>query len=541
LSVLLQVSALRVVDHGTARPLVESLGFTLDRGRTLGIVGESGSGKTMTAMAIAGLLPATVAASGSVSLDGVRLAVDDPASARDARTTAIGIVFQNPNTALNPRLTVGAQIVEAMAPALRRDGAAAAQAALALLEEVGVPDALRKLMAFPHELSGGLAQRVVIAMALARTPKLLIADEPTTALDVTVQAQILDLMARLQKQRGFGMLLISHDMGVIYDRTDDVLIMARGSVVETGATRALFRQARSAEARALLRATRMVFAPSARAEPAAPLLTVSGLCKTFRRGPVALRDVSFEVAEHQCVGIVGESGSGKTTLARIIAGLDRADSGAITLDGRARAAGTREAAIQYIFQDAYSSLDPRMAIIDTVAEPLLARGDSRSASRDRAGALLAEVGLDTAFWRKPPTLLSGGQRQRVGIARAIATEPRLLIADEPTAALDGTVRERVLLLLQTLGARLGMSQLLISHDLATVARICTHVVVLKRGEIVEQGPTRAIFGAPAHPYTRQLLRAIPARGLVDVPDDTGGAAVTDAVDEFFKLDTIKEN
>jgi peptide/nickel transport system ATP-binding protein len=537
---LLQVSALRVVDRGTGRPLVETLGFTLDRRRTLGIVGESGSGKTMAAMAIAGLLPKTVAASGTVALEGVPLAVDDPASARNARTAAIGIVFQNPSTALNPRLTVGAQIVEAMAPALRRDQARAAQTARSLLDEVGVADATGKLAAFPHELSGGLAQRVVIAMALARTPKLLIADEPTTALDVTVQAQILDLMARLQAQRGFGMLLISHDMGVIHDRTDDVLIMARGAVVETGSTRALFREAHSPEARALLRANRIVFASPRAERSAAPVLSVTGLRKSFRRGPAALRDVSFEVAENQCVGIVGESGSGKTTLARIIAGLERQDGGTITLEGRSRPPGTREAAIQYIFQDAYSSLDPRMAIVDTVAEPLLARGDARSAARDRAGALLAEVGLDAALWRKPPTRLSGGQRQRVGFARAIATEPRLLIADEPTAALDSTMRARVLLLLQALGARHGMSQILISHDLATVARICTHVVVLRRGEIVEQGPARRIFTAPAHPYTRELLQAIPARELVDVTDETRGVALPAVVD-LFKLDTIEEN
>ncbi|MHA6689606.1 ATP-binding cassette domain-containing protein [Devosia sp. A449] len=509
---LLEIDDLRVMTREDGTELVHGVSLTLQRGRILGVVGESGSGKTLSAMTVAGLLPNALRAEGRIRLDGVDLPTDVTDADRAVRVVKIGIIFQNPSTALNPRLTIGAQLEEALAPETRRDRALAANECLRLLTEVGMTDPLSKLTAYPHELSGGLAQRAVIAMALARKPVLLIADEPTTALDVTIQAQILDLVIGLQQQHGFGVLLITHDMGVVRDRTQDVIIMAGGRVVEAGTTEHLFQHAQSPVARALLQANRLVFgetAPLQAGEP--PLLQVSGLCKTFGRGLRAVGNVNLTVAPGQSIGIVGESGSGKTTLARIIAGLQGWDSGSVMLDGAPRRQHSRSPLIQYVFQDPYSSLDPRMAIVDIVAEPLQAMGMRRGPARDRASELLAEVGLDRSTWYRPPGTLSGGQRQRVGIARAIAPDPQLLISDEPVASLDATVREQVLNLLLKLQSKRRMAQLLISHDLSIVTRLCSHVIVMKGGEIVEQGEVRAIFENSQHPYTRLLLDAIPGR------------------------------
>ena len=518
---LLSVARLSVSEPRAGRMLCGPLSFGIDHGRTLGIVGESGSGKTLTAMAVAGLLPGHLAAEGHVALDGATLPTGDAAASRDLRTAYTGVVFQNPSTALNPRLTVGAQLAEALAPDVRRDQARAVARCLTLLDEVGIREPERKLTAWPHELSGGIAQRVVIAMALARQPKLLIADEPTTALDVTVQAQILDLIAGLQRRHRFGVLLITHDMGVIRDRADEVVVMAGGRVVEHGGTEALFAAPRSNEAKTLLAASEFVLPewndPAGTAPGTPPLLEARGVRKTFRKGPQALAGVDLVVRPGISLGIVGESGSGKSTLARIIAGLERADAGAIRLDGEIRRPGTRSDLVQYVFQDPYSSLDPRLAVVDTVAEPLRAKGMRKADALKAARTLLDEVGLDPSLWERLPGRLSGGQRQRVGFARAIATRPKLLIADEPVAALDSTSRERVLALVQRLQARHGTAQLLISHDLSVVARLCSEVVVMRAGEIVERGPTRRIFETPAHPYTRQLLEAVPGRRRQPAP------------------------
>lgn len=519
INTLLSVEGLVVRSNETA--LAGPVSFTLKQGETLGIVGESGSGKTLTAMAIAGLLPQSLHADGQSYLDGAPLALGISDRGRDFRTTQIGVVFQNPTTALNPRLSVGAQLFEALSPAMRRDKAKAANICLQLLEEVGISEPLKKLTAWPHELSGGLAQRVVIAMALARQPKLLIADEPTTALDVTVQAQILDLIARLQKRHGFGVLLITHDMGVIRDRADSVAVMDGGAIVESGATLDLFANPKSRAARSLLKASELVFATAsgvlhdAASQP--PLIEVKALQKTFRNGPRALGGVDISVKAGTTLGIVGESGSGKTTLARIIAGLERADDGHILIDGNVRPPRTRSDHVQYVFQDPYSSLDPRISIVDTVAEPLLAKGLRKAEAWRIAQGLLEEVGIHPALWHRLPGRLSGGQRQRVGFARAIAPSPKLLIADEPVAALDSTSRERVLALMEDMQRRHGTAQMLISHDLSVIARLCREVVVMRGGEIVERGETRRIFEAPAHPYTRQLLAAIPGRKPLVAP------------------------
>lgn len=507
------VKNLNVRNAQTQSPLVSDLTFEIALGRTLGVVGESGSGKTLSAMSVAGLLPPTVVATGNVELEGKVLSVESPATTRDLRTGLVGVIFQNPSTALNPRLTVGDQLAEALSPEIRRDRRQTAQRCLDLLNEVGMRNARQKLIAYPHELSGGLAQRVVIAMALARSPKLLIADEPTTALDVTIQAQILDLVATLQAQHGFGVMLITHDMGVIRDRADNVLIMAAGRAVEQGTAKDLFEAPASKEAKALLRASELVFGSKARpaSDHAAPLVSVKGLTKTFSNGHQALAGVNLTVKPGQSIGIVGESGSGKTTLARIIAGLERNDGGIVEVGGVVRPPRTRSPSIQYVFQDPYASLDPRIAIIDSVAEPLMAQGDSRPLAREKSEPLLKEVGLHSSLWYKPPTQLSGGQRQRVGIARAIAPNPQLLISDEPVAALDVTVREHILALLEDLQERRQMAQIMISHDLSVVARLCEEVIVMKAGSIVEMGPIRQIFENPKHVYTRELLSAIPGR------------------------------
>ncbi len=519
INTLLSVEGLVVRSNETE--LAGPVSFTLKQGETLGIVGESGSGKTLTAMAVAGLLPQSLYADGQAYLDGAPLALGISDQGRDVRTSQIGVVFQNPTTALNPRLSVGAQLFEALSPAMRRDKAKAATICLHLLEEVGISEPVKKLTAWPHELSGGLAQRVVIAMALARQPKLLIADEPTTALDVTVQAQILDLIARLQKRHGFGVLLITHDMGVIRDRADSVAVMDGGAIVESGATLNLFANPKSRAARSLLKASELVFATASGALHGAasqpPLVEVKALQKTFRNGPRALCGVDISVKAGTTLGIVGESGSGKTTLARIIAGLERADDGHILIDGNARPPRTRSDHVQYVFQDPYSSLDPRISIVNTVAEPLLANGLRKAEALRIAQGLLEEVGIHPALWHRLPGRLSGGQRQRVGFARAIAPSPKLLIADEPVAALDSTSRERVLALMEDMQRRHGTAQLLISHDLSVIARLCHEVVVMRGGEIVERGETRRIFEAPAHPYTRQLLAAIPGRKPLVAP------------------------
>ena len=519
INTLLYVEGLVVRSNKSA--LAGPVSFTLKQGETLGIVGESGSGKTLTAMAVAGLLPQNLHADGQAYLDGRPLAFGISGQGRDFRTSQIGVVFQNPTTALNPRLSVGAQLFEALSPAMRHDKAKAATICVRLLEEVGIHEPVKKLTAWPHELSGGLAQRVVIAMALARQPKLLIADEPTTALDVTVQAQILDLIARLQKRHGFGVLLITHDMGVIRDRADSVAVMDGGAIVESGATRDLFASPTSSAARSLLKASELTFATASIAfdelasQP--PLLEVKALQKTFRNGPRALGGVDIAVHAGTTLGIVGESGSGKTTLARIIAGLERADEGHILIDGNVRPPRTRSDHVQYVFQDPYSSLDPRISIVDTVAEPLLANGLRNDEAVRVAQGLLEEVGIHPALWHRLPGRLSGGQRQRVGFARAIAPSPKLLIADEPVAALDSTSRERVLALMEDMQRRRGTAQLLISHDLSVIARLCREVVVMRGGEIVERGETRRIFEAPVHPYTRQLLAAIPGRKPLVAP------------------------
>ncbi|GAA4776883.1 ABC transporter ATP-binding protein [Microbacterium gilvum] len=522
---------------GGGRPLVSVDNLVVPAGTSVGLVGESGSGKTLTALAVAGLLPWGIATyGGEVEVAGAEVRALRPAASRAHRSAHIGVVFQNPTSALNPRLRIATQLAEALprdVPRAQRRADAAE-----LLRLVGIADAEKTLGSFPHELSGGLNQRVVIAMALARRPSLLIADEPTTALDVSVQAQVLDLLDDLRRRLGIGILLVSHDIGVIADRTEHVYVMADGAVVEHGPTERVLGAPEHPYTQTLLAAVPSRLAPSrpassrdraAAADAAeAPLVELVDLHRSFtvrapdgRRRHVALDGVSLDVQRGQSLGIVGESGSGKTTLARIVVGLDAPDSGGVRFDGveprRLRGAARQRwrRDVQYVFQDPYASLDPRLTVAQTLREPLeLQRlGLDRRAVSARIDELLDDVELPRGFRDRLPAELSGGQRQRVGIARALASEPRLIVADEPVSALDLSVQARILRLLERLRAEHDLTYLFISHDLGVVRFLCEDVVVLRHGRIVEQGPTDDVLSRPQHPYTRALVDAIPGRAF----------------------------
>jgi len=521
--VLLRVRDLSVrAENGHGPTLVDSVSLTLEHGRVHGLVGESGSGKSMTASAIAGLLPAGTRASGSVLLGEVDLLQVDQRRARDLRTSTFGFVFQNPKAALNPRLTVGQQLHEALDPQVRSDVPASVARSLQLLDEVGIPAARDRLSSYPHELSGGLAQRVVIAMALARDPQLLIADEPTTALDTTIQAQILDLIDGLRDHRRFGVLLITHDMGIVGDRADDITVLSRHRVVEQGATAEVLENPRAEQTRLLIAGARLGdggTAPDAAAGE--ELFVLSNLTKTFithtphRSTLTALDDVSVRVSTGRSLGIVGESGSGKTTLARILLGLETADSGTVEFQGTdvsrlgRREARERRTAVQFVFQDPWASLNPHLTILESLAEPLRAARWSPAARRARVAEVLEEVSLDAALAERHPRQLSGGQLQRAAIARALVLRPRVLVADEPVASLDVTVQARIIALLERLRDEFGLTYVLISHDLRIVKRLCHDVIVMTEGVVVERGATATVFDNPQHAYTRTLLNAIP--------------------------------
>jgi ABC-type glutathione transport system ATPase component/ABC-type dipeptide/oligopeptide/nickel transport system permease subunit len=519
------------------RRLLSDVSLHVAPGERVGLIGESGSGKTMTALAALGLLPDGVMATGRVSLAGVPgnlLDRGERALAR-LRGEAVSMVFQEPMTALNPLMRVGRQVAETMTlhGATRR---AATQRAAELLAEVGLPAAAARR--YPHELSGGQRQRVMLAMALANDPAVLVADEPTTALDVTVQRQMLDLMVRLVQDRGAGLLFITHDLAVVSQVCERVVVLLDGVVVEEGPVAQVFAEPRHEYTKRLLAAStleplaprvtlRQAQDPLVETPPAAPrpaLIRVEDLTRTYTsRGQSvhALRGVSLAVREGQRFGIVGESGSGKSTLLRIVAGLDRPTSGRVTSAGVDLPAGPHElgdlrAALQLVFQDPYGSLDPRMTVGDIVAEPLLNPANVRvggprtaSARRDAVREMLDAVGLPLDATERYPHQFSGGQRQRIAIARALVCRPRILVADEPVSALDVSVRRQVLDLLARLADEHALTLLLVSHDLGVVRHVCDHVAVMRDGLVVEQGPTDQVYDAPQHEYTRTLREATP--------------------------------
>ncbi|MDR7275203.1 ABC transporter ATP-binding protein [Catenuloplanes atrovinosus] len=489
--------------------------FALRRGRILALVGESGSGKSVTAMAALGLLPPSAAVSGHIRLGGEELVGASPAALRAVRGARIGTIFQEPMSAWNPVHTIGAQIAEAVSVHRRPGRAALRDRVLSLLAEAGLDAPERVAASYPHQLSGGQLQRAMIAMAISCEPEVLIADEPTTALDVTVQAGILALLRRLRDTHGTAILLITHDMGVVADLADDVVVMRAGSVVESAPVESLFGAPSHDYTRALLAAV-----PSLTGEfPAAPdaagtAVSIRDLSVVYDRRVRAVDGVSLDLPAGTVTGLVGESGSGKSTIGRALVGLAPITSGTVTVDGleigtaRRGALRSVRARVGVVFQDPAAALDPRRTVGDSIAEPveLHARGTD---ARTRVAELLEAVRLDASFAERYPHELSGGQRQRVVIARALALRPSLLIADEPTSALDVSIQAEVLSLLAELQREYGFACLFISHDLAVVRAIAHRVAVMHRGRIVEEGPTGEVLTAPSHPYTRRLLAAAP--------------------------------
>ena len=512
--------------------VVKGVGFDIAEGETLALVGESGSGKSVTAMAIMGLLPAAAdVRADTLSLRGTELIGLGDADLRRLRGPSMGMIFQEPMTSLTPVLTIGRQMTEALRVHLGMNGAQARALAVEMLERAGVPKPAARLRQYPHEFSGGMRQRVMIAMTMALKPRLLIADEPTTALDVTVQAQILDLMRELTRDTGTSLLLITHDMGVVAGMADRVAVMRAGEIVESGTARNVFAAPRHDYTRKLLDAVPRLDAATrpTLAAPARSVLAFRDVSRSFggggalrRGGSVrALDGVSLEVFPGETMALVGESGSGKSTLGRIGVRLDTGHGGTVLIDGddvtalrgaRMRRLRTR---VQMIFQDPFASLDPRFTTFRTLAEPLkIHHGLKGNALRDRAEDLLDRVGLPATALDRLPHAFSGGQRQRIAIARALAAEPGVIVADEPTSALDVSVQARVLDLMERLQAETEIAYLFITHDLAVVRRIAHRVAVMRAGRIVEIGTVAAILGAPRHAYTRALLDAAP------VPDPT---------------------
>ncbi|MER8704369.1 ABC transporter ATP-binding protein [Mesorhizobium sp. M1088] len=532
---VLSVSGLSVAVRGEEgeRDVVSDLTFGLTRGETLCIAGESGSGKSMTALAIMGLLPQPAAriGSGSIRLGDQDLAALSESGMRRIRGDRIAMIFQEPMTSLNPVLSIGRQLTEAIDAHTSMSRSNSRLRALEALKAVRIPDAERRLEHYPHELSGGMRQRVMIAMALALNPDVLIADEPTTALDVTVQGEVLELLRDLQREHGTSVILITHDMGVVAEMADRVIIMRDGRMVEQGSAADIFNRPQADYTRELLAAVprigggRTVEERQDAANMPAELVSVSDLHVRFDlhggffsrvdRRVHAVEGVSFSIAPHETLSLVGESGCGKSTTAKAIAGLVPY-TGSILIGGQDLSALSRKERkavrrnVQMIFQDPFASLDPRMRVGDLVAEPLLIHGlGDREQRHAQIAALFERVGLSADQMERYPHEFSGGQRQRICIARALALRPKLIIADESVSALDVSVQARVLRLLKELQREFGVAYLFISHDMAVVENISDRVAVMYLGQIVEMGTRDQIFSNPRHPYTKRLIEAVP--------------------------------
>jgi len=599
---LLRVENLRIVFDLPEGKLeaVRDVSFRVPAGRTVAVVGESGSGKSVITQAILGILPKAARVAGGSILFADPQQPDDPpvdiatlaprsTTMRRLRGGRISIIFQEPMTSLSPVHMVGDQIGEALRLHSGTSGRANRELVAEMLARVGFPDPKRALRTYPFELSGGLRQRAMIAMALVCRPALLIADEPTTALDVTIQAQILKLLQDLQAEFRMSVMLITHDLGVVANLAEEVTVMYRGEVMESGPVEAIFGDPQHPYLKGLLQAVPRVDMPDGErlkplreikhssssalmeklepwpegADVAGPLLKVEHLSKTFRlrsggmlnTGPVrevlAVDDVSFEVRRGECLGLVGESGCGKTTVSKIIMRALTPDTGSVTFNDRGKAVDvlalegeelTRfRRKMQFVFQDPFGSLSPRMTVYEILSEPLLIHGigdeDSR---RQLVRELLELVGLDVRHLRRYPHSFSGGQRQRIGIARALALRPELLICDEPVSALDVSVQAQVLNLLQDLRSSLGLTYLFISHNLAVVDYIANRIAVMCRGRLVEFAPNHLIFSNPVHPYTRALLAAVPEPDLHHKLDLTalmeGRASIPSAWPAPFTVD-----
>jgi peptide/nickel transport system ATP-binding protein len=511
---------------------VRDLSLAIRPGETLCVVGESGSGKSMTAHAVMGLLPGSIRpVAGSIRLAGRELLGLDEAALCDVRGREIGMIFQEPMTSLNPVMRVADQIQETFATHGLLDPQARRARMLALLDEVGLPDPSQIARAYPHELSGGQRQRVMIAMALALEPKLLIADEPTTALDVTTQTQILRLIAELRRKHGTAVLFITHDFGVVAEIADRVAVLQEGLLVEEGPVREVLERPQHAYTQRLLKAVPSLTPPPPKALDGAPTsLAVTGLSKLYgRRGLFrrarqvqAAEGVTFTIRRGETLGLVGESGSGKSTVGRCILRLVEPDSGSIRIGDLSIRELSQSAfrphrkRVQMVFQDPFASLNPRRRVGRIIAEGPIALGENDRDAMAKAARLLELVGLPPQAIDRYPHEFSGGQRQRIGIARALALEPEVLVADEPVSALDVSVQAQILDLIRDLQRRLGLAILFITHDLRVAAQVCDRIAVMQRGRIVEEEATARLFAAPQHAYTRQLLAAVPGRGALTV-------------------------
>lgn len=530
---LLSVKDLRVsfVTRNGKAEAVKGTSFDLNEGEILGIVGESGSGKSITCYSLLGLVPCPpgLIESGEALYEGKDLLKLSEKELRELRGQKINMIFQDPMTALNPYLTVGDQIIEAILVHEKIPKAEALQRAIKALEEVGIVRAAERIKSYPHEFSGGMRQRVMIAMALATEPDILIADEPTTALDVTIQAQILELLNEIQKRRKLSIIFITHDLAVIQALADRILVMEKGVIVEQGDAKALFENPQHPYTQKLLSAIPDSAKPEEHAFSANDeLLKVTQLRTSFKStsGPfwakkvdevVAVDNISLSIYQGEILGLVGESGSGKSTFGRSIMRLVEAESGEVLLNGTdLRQLKNKELKyarrdFQMIFQDPYASLNPRMTVFDTLAESLLTHDIcSKKELLAVINQLMDEVGLDRRFIRKYPHEFSGGQRQRIAIARAIAVKPKLIVADEPVSALDVTIQAQVLDLLLNLTQEHSITMLFISHDLSVVRYLCDRVAVMQHGKLLELEDTEKLYAEPQHEYTKKLLSAIPA-------------------------------
>ncbi len=540
-------------------PVVRDVSFDVAAGETVALVGESASGKSVTAMSIMQLYERHACRiEGSVRLEGQELLGLPERNMRDIRGNRIAMIFQEPMTSLNPSLRIGDQISEVLVAHRGLSFSNAAKEALGLMEKVRIPSAARRMQEYPHQLSGGMRQRIMIAMALACRPKLLIADEPTTALDVTIQAQILELIKLLQEEEDMGVLFITHDMGVVAEIADRTIVMYKGEAIERGQTENIFAEPQRAYTKALLSAVPKLGSMNGASGPArfplidvesgapvemppvedtvsakpVPLMQVRDLVARFDIGGGflgstsgrvhAVENISFDLKAGETLALVGESGCGKSTTGRTIMRLLDANSGSVKLDGReilgltGREMRDMRRHIQMIFQDPFASLNPRIEVGDAIAEPLLAHSiaSGRRDARERVADLMVKVGLQPDMASRFPHEFSGGQRQRLCIARALAMAPQIIVADEAVSALDVSIKAQVINLMLDLQENLGLAYLFISHDMAVVERMSHRVAVMYLGEIVEIGPRRAIFENPQHPYTKRLLAAVP------IPDPT---------------------
>jgi len=508
---------------------VADLSLDLRPGEILCVVGESGSGKSVTALSTMGLLPPRLRVTGGeILFEGENILRVSAIRMRQIRGQRISMIFQDPMTALNPLMTIGEQIEEVMAVHEGVPRAERRRRVVSILADVRLPDPERIAHAYPHELSGGQRQRGMIAMALVLEPAILIADEPTTALDVTTQAQILKLIKELQAEHGTGVLFITHDFGIVAEIADRVAVMQKGRLVEFGEADDVLNRPQHPYTRSLIAAVpTLTPKPRARESAAPPLLAVEGLDKSFSSGGGlfgrsarvvrAVREVGFTIRRGETLGIVGESGSGKSTVARCVVRLLEADTGRIVLDGtdlRSLAGDEMRRfrkRIQMIFQDPFASLNPRLKVGRLIAQGPVIHGVSLADALERAYRLLELVGLDRRAADRFPHEFSGGQRQRIGIARALALDPEVLIADEPVSSLDVSVQDQVLRLLADIRARLRLTMLFITHDLRVAAQVADSVAVMHQGRIVEHGRVEDIFGNPRHPYTRELMDAVPGK------------------------------